>query len=194
MLQFEYARSALKLGLKLEASLGTNPFKFGMVAGTDAHTGLPAVEEDNFFGKLPHAEPSAGRALHPLAKFGDKSVMGWEMTSSGYAAVWAEENTRASLWDAMQRKETYATTGPRMVVRFFGGWDFEKADANSREPAVTGYRKGVPMGGDLSDAPAGKSPTFLCAAMKDPLSGNLDRIQIVKGWLDAKGDLQGESL
>ena len=158
MLQFEYARSALKLGLKLEASLGANPFKFGMIGSTDAHTGLAAVEEENFFGKLPHAEPSAVRASHPLAKFGDKTVMGWEVTSSGYAAVWAEENTRASIWDAMQRKETYATTGPRMVVRFFGGWDFEKADADSREPAVTGYRKGVPMGGDLTTRPRANRP------------------------------------
>ena len=190
MLQFEYARSALKLGLKLEASLGTNPYKFGMIGSTDAHTGLPAVEEDNFFGKLPHAEPSAERASHPVAKFGDKVYMGWEMVAAGYAAVWADENTRASIWDAMQRKETYATTGSRLIVRFFGGWDFDAADANSREPAVIGYRKGVPMGGDLQPAAAGKAPTFLAAAMKDPLSGNLDRIQIIKGWLDAKGDVQ----
>jgi hypothetical protein len=116
--------------------------------------------------------------------------MDWQVTSSGYAVVWAEENTRHSIYDAMARKETYATTGSRLIVRFFGGWDFDKADASSREPAVIGYRKGVPMGGDLFDAPAGKAPTFLAAAMKDPLSGNLDRIQIIKGWMDAKGDVQ----
>src|SRR5581483_2031243 len=123
------------------------------------------------------------------AKTGVK-IMDWQVCSAGYAAVWAEENTRASLWDAMQRKETYATTGSRLVVRFFGGWDFAKADADTRNPAILGYTKGVPMGGDLYEAPAGKSPTFLVAAMKDPLGANLDRIQVIKGWLDAKGELQ----
>ena len=121
---------------------------------------------------------------------GKTFLMGWQQVSSGYAGVWAQENTRESLWDAMKRKETYATTGSRMTVRFFGGWDFTPADAHSRLPAETGYAKGVPMGGDLRDAPAGKAPTFLVAALKDPLSGNLDRIQIVKGWLDAKGERQ----
>jgi hypothetical protein len=116
MLEFEYARSALKNGLKLEQKLGVNPFKFGMIGSTDAHTALAAVEEENFFGKLPHAEPSDERATHAMAKFGDKAYMGWEMTASGYAAVWATENTREALWDAMARRETYATTGPRMIV------------------------------------------------------------------------------
>ena len=188
MLQFEYARSALKTGLALESDLGTNPYKFGLIGSTDAHTGLAAVEEDNFFGKLPHHEPNPQRATHPLAKFGDKAVMGWEMVSSGYAAVWASENTREAIWDAMMRKETYATTGSRMVVRFFGGWEFEEKDAQSRLPAGTGYAKGVPMGGDLATAPKDKSPTFLVAALKDPLGANLDRYQIIKGWLDKKGD------
>jgi hypothetical protein len=109
------------------------------------------------------------------------------MSASGYAGVWATENTREALWDAMQRKEVYATTGPRMLVRFWGGWDFEEQDALSRLPAEVGYTKGVPMGGDLSGAPEGKAPTFLVAALKDPLSGNLDRIQIVKGWLGKDG-------
>jgi hypothetical protein len=118
------------------------------------------------------------------------TIMDWEVLSSGYAAVWAEENTRASIWDAMQRKETYATTGTRMLVRFFGGWDFEKSDADTRNPGLTGYTKGVPMGGDLHAAAQGKAPSFLVAAMKDPLGANLDRIQVVKGWLDAKGELQ----
>ena len=152
MLEFEYARSALKNGLKLEAQLGVNPYKYGMIGSTDAHTSLSAVEENNFFGKLPHHEPSAGRATHPLAKFGDKVVMGWEVVSSGYAAVWATENTREAIFDAMKRKEVYATTGPRMLVRFFGGWDFVDADANTRSPAVAGYTKGVPMGGDFRRA------------------------------------------
>jgi len=191
MLEFEYTRSALKNGLKLEAKFGTNPYKFGLVGSTDAHTGIVSIEEDNFFGKTTPQEPSPHRMTATFMnnpKTGVK-VMDWEVCSAGYAAVWAEENTRASLWDAMQRKETYATTGSRLVVRFFGGWDFEKSDANTRSPAATGYTKGVPMGGDLHAAPAGKSPTFLAAAMKDALSGNLDRIQIIKGWLDAKGDL-----
>ena len=115
--------------------------------------------------------------------------MGWEQTASGYAAVWARENTRESIFDAMQRRETYATTGPRMVVRFFGGFDFDATDAGHRMPAQVGYTKGVPMGGDLSAAPAGKAPTFLVAALKDPIGANLDRYQIVKGWLDAKGEV-----
>jgi hypothetical protein len=117
-------------------------------------------------------------------------VMDWEVGASGYAAVWAQENTRESIWDAMQRRETYATTGSRLIVRFFGGYDFEPADAGNRLPAYIGYTKGVPMGGDLSAAPAGKSPTFLVAALKDPIGANLDRIQIIKGWMDAKGELQ----
>jgi hypothetical protein len=189
MLQFEYARSALKNGLKLEKELGVNPYKFGMIGSTDAHTSLAAVEEDNFFGKFPPAEPSAERATHAIAKFGDKVYMGWEMVSSGYAAVWASENTRESIWDAMMRKETYATTGPRMIVRFFGGFDFDTKDAETRSPAVAGYSKGVPMGGDLRDAPPGKAPAFLVAALKDPIGANLDRFQIVKGWLTKDGTL-----
>ena len=192
MLEFEYARSALKNGLKLEQQLGTNPYKFGMVGSSDAHTGLAAMEEDNFFGKTTPQEPSPERATATFIenpKSGIK-VMDWQVSSSGYAAVWATDNTRESIWDAMQRRETYATTGSRMAVRFFGGWDFNQADAQTRSPAMAGYAKGVPMGGDLSGAPAGKAPTFLVAALKDPLGGNLDRIQIVKGWMDAKGDLQ----
>jgi Protein of unknown function (DUF3604) len=189
MLQFEYVRSALKNGLKLEKELGINPYKYGMIGSTDAHTSLAAVEEDNFFGKLPHGEPSPERATHPLAKFGDKVYMGWEMVSSGYAAVWAAENTRESIWDAMMRKETYATTGSRMIVRFFGGFDFDARDAETRSPAVAGYGKGVPMGGDLRDAPPGKVPAFLVAALKDPIGANLDRFQIIKGWLTKDGTL-----
>jgi hypothetical protein len=191
MLEFEYARSALKNGLKLEAELGTNPYKFGLVGSSDAHTGLAAMEEDNFFGKTTPQEPSPHRMLATFfdnPKSGIK-VMDWQVSASGYAAVWARENTRASLWDAMQRKETYATTGTRMIVRFFGGWDFEAADAHDRLPARLGYSKGVPMGGDLSAAPQGKAPTFLVAALKDPIGANLDRYQIVKGWRDKDGNV-----
>jgi hypothetical protein len=190
MLQYEYARSALQIGLQLNQQLGVNPYKFGMIGSTDSHTGLATAGEDNFFGKHSGAEPGPKRWEHPMAQLGDRKYEGWSMVSSGYAAVWATENTREALFDAMMRKETYATTGPRMLVRFFGGWDFEASDAQYRLPADIGYAKGVPMGGDLSDAPAGKAPTFLVAALKDAFSGNLDRIQIVKGWLDDDGERQ----
>ncbi|WP_461481879.1 DUF3604 domain-containing protein [Porticoccus sp.] len=190
--QSEYARAALKNGLKLEQQLGVNPFKFGMIGSTDAHTGISAVEEENFFSKAPPYEPAADRANHTFTKSGDQNVMSWELAASGYAAVWATENTREAIWDAMKRKEVYATTGSRMMVRFFGSWDFEAADAHTRSPAVVGYTKGVPMGGDLrpSQESAGKSPTFLVAALRDPIGANLDRIQIVKGWLDTRGEVQ----
>jgi Protein of unknown function (DUF3604) len=189
MLAYEYARSALKNGLKLEAELGINPYKFGMIGSTDSHTGLATADQDNFFGKTSSSEPSPTRATHPFIKTERGTIMGWEQVASGYAAVWATENTREALFDAMERRETYATTGPRMAVRFFGGWDFEPNDAKTRMPATAGYAKGVPMGGDLRDAPAGKAPNFLVAALKDPVGANLDRIQIVKGWLDKDGEL-----
>jgi hypothetical protein len=188
MLQYEYAREALKNGLAMEEEHGTNPYKFGMVGSSDTHTALAGVEEENYIGKHAGTEPAAGRWNHPMAKFAGRQYDGYAMSASGYAAVWASENTRAALWDAMMRKEVYATTGPRIVLRFFGGWDFNEADANSRLPAEAGYSKGVPMGGDLYSAPDGESPTFLIAALKDSLSGNLDRIQVVKGWVDARGD------
>lgn len=191
MLQHEYTRAALKNGLSLEKELGTNPYKFGLVGSSDAHTGLSAMEEDNFFGKTTPAEPSPKRLTEAFMnnpKSGIK-IMDWEVGASGYAAVWATENTRAAIWDAMQRKETYATTGPRMTVRLFGGYDFEAADANATTLAKTGYAKGVPMGGDLKAAPAGKAPSFLVAAMKDSIGANLDRYQIVKGWMDKDGKL-----
>ena len=188
MLQFEYARTALGLGLALEQNLGTNPYKFGFVGSTDSHTGLATAQEDNFFGKHSGSEPTPDRAEHPVFEIGDLILDSSIMTSSGLAAVWARENTREALFDAMANKETYATTGSRMLVRFFGGWDFTKADAQHRLPANIGYEKGVPMGGDLMKSPAGKSPSFLVAALRDPYSGNLDRIQIVKVWVDADGE------
>jgi hypothetical protein len=189
MLQHEYARSALQIGLQLEQKLGTNPYKFGMIGSTDSHTGLATAQEDNFFGKHSGTEPNKDRYLHPMAKTNNGSYESWEMVSSGLAAVWARENTREALFDAMMRKETYATTGSRMMVRFFGGWDFTEQDAANRLPADVGYVKGVPMGSDLPAAPNTRSaPTFLVAALKDPLSGNLDRIQIVKGWVDKGGE------
>jgi hypothetical protein len=186
MLRHEYARAALQTGLRLEAKLGTNPYQFGMIGSTDSHTALATAEEDNFFGKHSGGEPNKARFEHPMAKMGDVEYKGYAPLASGWAAVWAEENTRASIFDAMQRKETYATTGSRIIVRFFGGWEFDSTDANNRLPARVGYAKGVPMGGNLAARPKGrKAPTFLVAALKDPIGGNLDRIQIIKGWLDA---------
>jgi hypothetical protein len=161
-----------------------------MVGSTDTHTSLATADEDNFFGKLSHVEPDKYRWKHTIGKLGEFTLLGKDMVASGYAAVWATENTREAIFDAMMRKETYATTGPRIIVRFFGGWDFEADDANTRLPAEAGYAKGVPMGGDLTNAPEGKAPTFLLAAVKDSFSGNLDRIQIIKGWLDADGNAQ----
>ncbi len=189
MLQYEYARSALKIGLGIEQQVGVNPYRFGMIGSTDAHTGMAAAAEDNFFSKLPRVEPSARRATDTLIKFVDKAYISADIAASGYAAVWATDNTREAIFDAMRRRETYATTGPRMLVRLFAGWDFEQSDANTRRPALAGYTRGVPMGGELGEAPAGKSPTFLVAALKDPIGANLDRYQIVKGWLDAEGEL-----
>ena len=192
MLEFEYARPALKNGLKLESKIGVNPYKFGLIGSTDMHTGLVANAEDNFFGKTVPQEPNPERMTAFFMKNDDLGIeiVDWEVGASGFAAVWAEENTRAAIWDAMYRRETYATTGTRMSVRFFGGWDFAASDAQNRTPADIGYRKGVPMGADLSAAPKGKSPTFLVAALKDPIGANLDRIQIVKGWMDADGELK----
>ena len=190
MLQYEYARSALAIGLELEQKLGVNPYKFGFVGSTDSHTALATAQEDNFFGKHSGMEPNPKRVEHPMAKVGDLEYAGWSVASSGLAAVWARGNTREALFDAMTNKETYGTTGSRMLVRFFGGWNFTAADAQNRLPAAVGYAKGVPMGGDLTARPSGKSPSFLVAALRDPLSGNLDRIQIVKVWVDAAGKRQ----
>ncbi|MEH6587364.1 MAG: DUF3604 domain-containing protein [Halioglobus sp.] len=189
MLQYEYGRSGLKLGLQAAEKIGINPYQVGFIGSTDSHTGLATAAEENFFGKHAGTEPSAERMTHPVGCFGEMCIFGWEQAASGLAAVWATENTRGALFDAMKRRETYATTGPRMLVRFFGGWDFNQGDTRSRTPGQTGYNKGVPMGSELKGA-KGKAPNFLVAARKDPYSGNLDRIQIVKGWVDKKGKPQ----
>ena len=170
--------------------MGINPFKFGMVGSTDSHTSMATASEENFFGKHSGVEPEPHRWEHlvieaPTPEF---SIYGWKQMAGGWAAVWATENTREAIFDAMKRRETYATTGSRMVVRFFGGWNFTEADTHTRLPAAAGYAKGVPMGGDLRGGVEGSAPTFLVAAAKDPYSGNLDRIQIVKGWLDNDGE------
>jgi hypothetical protein len=188
MLPYEYAREALKNGLKLERQLGNNPYQFGMVGSTDSHTGLSSADENYFFGKFTHEEPVAKRMHTPMVNTDIPQRWNtWEMSASGYAAVWATQNTRTAIFDAMQRREVYATTGPRMTVRFFGGWDFEESDASFQQLAASGYATGVPMGSTLNANEDAGAPKFLVGALKDPLSGHLDRIQIIKGWLDAAG-------
>jgi hypothetical protein len=189
MLPKEYARPALKEGLKQEEKLGANPFKFGLIGSTDAHTGLPTTREDNFFGKVSTVEPSAMRWKHLIVKGikPDLSILVAQTGASGLAGVWARENTRESIWDAMTRREVYATTGSRIRVRVFGGWDFTKDEVERQDFAREGYRRGVPMGGDLTKGPSGKAPSFLIRALRDPDNANLDRVQIIKGWLDKDG-------
>ncbi|MDX1402216.1 MAG: DUF3604 domain-containing protein, partial [Kiloniellales bacterium] len=177
---------------KLEQQFGINPYQFGLIGSSDAHTGLSAMEEDNFFGKTTPQEPSPERMMNPFvvnSKTGVK-VMDWEVSSSGYAAVWATENTREAIWDGMKRKETFATTGTRMRVRVFGGWGFEEGDLARSDFAANGYENGVPMGGDLTNAPEGAAPTLLIRALRDPDGANLDRVQVVKGWTTADGEPQ----
>ena len=189
MLRGEYAREALKRGLEYQTKHGVNPFEFGVIGSTDSHTSLATAEEDNFYGKHTGSEPSPERLMHPFMSNENGTIYTWQEVSSGYAAVWAQENTRESLWDAMKRKETYGTTGSRMTIRFFGGWEFTLADARSPNLASVGYTKGVPMGAELRERPNKLAPSFLVSAMRDPIGGNLDRVQVVKGWYDKKGKL-----
>ena len=182
----DYTRSALKRGLAIEARIGINPYKFGMIGSTDSHSGMSSAEEDNFWGKM-GMDSIPENTFDPEMVIVPPSGKGIDMGAAGLAAVWAEENTRGALFDAFKRKETYATTGPRLRVRFFGGWDFDKEDAHPSILAESGYKKGVPMGSDLSKAVEDKSPAFLIQAIKDPNHANLDRIQVIKGWVDEKG-------
>jgi hypothetical protein len=195
MLPYEYARSALQIGMQLEEKLGVNPYKFGMIGSTDAHTSLATTREENFFGKAPHLEPAADRWEHvviaSLAGDPKLSSYSYETIGAGLAAVWARENTREGIFNAMQKKEAYATTGTRIIVRFFGGWDYGTDEVFRPDAVAIGYRKGVPMGGDLPARPAGKkAPVFMVGALRDTWSGNLDRIQIIKGWIDDQGERQ----
>jgi hypothetical protein len=192
MLPREYARPALKEGLNLEKELGVNPYKFGMVGSSDNHTALPTTREENNFSKASFVEPEAERMSHFLIK-GQKPELSMRLTdvgAAGLAAVWARENTRESIWDAMARKETYATSGTRIRVRVFAGWDFKADDVQKPDFARTGYERGVPMGGDLHNAPKGEAPKFMIRALRDPDGANLDRVQVIKGWLDSKGEQQ----
>ena len=198
MLPREYAREALKRGLKFEEEIGANPFKFGMLGSTDSHTSLATIEENNYFGKASLAEPSAdpGRFQETITGImqqpngPDITIRHFKTLAAGFAAVWATDNTREGLWDAMKRKEVYATTGTRITVRVFAGWDFREDEVQRPDFAAQGYTRGVPMGGDLRKAPQGKAPTFLIRGLRDVDGANLDRIQIIKGWLDADGNTQ----
>jgi len=186
MLPGNYVREALKRGLSLERRLGVNPYAFGMVGSTDSHTALSTGDEDNFFGKHTGNEPSQhDRSVLPQNLGTREGRFGWNYLAGGYAAAWARGNTRAEIFDAFKRREVYATTGPRMVLRVFGGFDFAAKDWDG-DWVRAGYTRGVPMGGELSDG--GKAPTFLISALKDPDGANLDRVQIVKGWLDSAGN------
>ncbi len=191
MLQYEYARSALLWGMKHQLKLGTNPFKFGMVGGTDNHVSLSTTREENFFGKLPNLLPGPDRTQEAMVMKADgtPAVKSWETGASGLTGIWAHENTRASLWDAMARKEVYATTGTRITVRVFAGWDFGADEVERPDFAEQGYKRGVPMGGDLTEAPAGRSPVFMVRALRDVDGANLDRVQIIKGWVGADGQM-----
>ena len=179
-----YVRSALLRGLTLEQRMGANPYAFGLIGSTDSHTALATADEDNFFGKHTGNEPKSDRAMLPQNLGTRQGRFGWHYLASGYAAAWARGNTRAEIFDAFMRREVYATTGSRMVVRLFAGFDFSESDWEG-DWVRAGYTRGVPMGGDLVDA--GKAPVFLVSALKDPDGANLDRVQIVKGWLDADG-------
>ncbi len=195
MLPREYAREALQRGLAYEARLGVNPFKFGLIGSTDSHTSLATTEENNYFGKVASLEPTSdpirfeevvtGRPAPPGAQ-----MYGRELSAAGLACVWARDNTRDALWDAMARKEVFGTTGTRLIVRVFGGFDFSQKDLDRSDFATHGYANGVPMGGDLKTAAAGKAPTLLIRAIRDPDGANLDRIQVIKGWLDTAGKPQ----
>ena len=193
MLQYEYARTALQVGLQQEQKFGINPYKFGMIGSTDAHTSLATTRDENTWSKTPTMEPAADRWEHVVigSVAGDDALTtyAYETLASGLAGVWARENTRAALFEAMQKKETYATTGTRITVRLFGGWNYGKDEVYRPDAVSIGYRKGVPMGGDLPKAPDGiEAPVFMVGALKDAWSGNLDRIQIVKGWVDENGE------
>jgi len=179
----DYARSGLKRGLALEAKLGTNPYKYGFIGSSDSHTGLSAVEERTFAGKSKHDAFPGTRA----GPSGLGAAKGWDMGAAGFVAAWATENTRQGLYEAFKRREVYASTGPRITLRFFGGYEFAKTDLNAKDLSAVGYRKGVPMGGDLKRHARDRAPAFMVAAMKDPLAAHLDRLQIVKGWMDADG-------
>ncbi len=184
----DYARSALRLGLALEQKTGVNPYQFGMIGSTDSHSGLSSAEEGNFWGKF--ARDSTPQTKRSNDAIGGGKVTGWSMSASGLAAVWAKDNTREEIFAAFQRKEVYATTGTRLQVRVFGGWDFAADTLESTDFAALGYQQGVPMGGALAPrayTDKEQAPQMMIRAVKDPNNANLDRIQVIKGWVDRGG-------
>jgi hypothetical protein len=188
----DYVRSALKLGLQLEETLGGNPYQFGFIGSSDAHTALASVEESNMWGKVAYDSIPENK-IRPVAE-DEKINVAWDMSASGLAAVWAESNTREAIYSAFKRREVYATTGPRIAVRFFGGWDFPATVEDIGDIGKVGRDTGVPMGGQLVAPPdnddresGSRAPQFLIEAFKDPTGANLDRVQMVKGWVDAAG-------
>ncbi|MAT91293.1 MAG: hypothetical protein CME59_01700 [Halioglobus sp.] len=178
----DFVREALKRGLEIEHSLGLNPYRLGVIGSTDSHTSTSSAEEDNFLGKL--ATDSIPE--NKQTRFGDDglSSSGWAMSASGLAAVWATENTREAILQALRRREVYATTGPRIGVQFYGGAGFLADTLASAGLHELARNRGVPMGGELRGA---QPPSFVVIATRDPVGANLDRIQIVKGWLEADG-------
>jgi hypothetical protein len=182
----EYAREALKRGILMERRLGVNPFKFGMIGASDIHTGLSTSEENNYMGEFAAGEPSATRASRSETRGIGMQRQGWQSLSGALAAVWATANTREAIFDAMKRREVYATTGSRMSVRVFGGFGLTARDFRS-DWVRNGYARGVPMGGTLEARANQRAPSFMIDALKDPDGANLDRVQIVKGWVDANG-------
>ena len=183
----DYIRPALLRGLAIEEKIGFNPYRFGLIGSTDSHTGMASAEEPNFWGKFPRDGIPENKTRRWRGGPGGPGPSGWSMSASGLAAVWAEDNTREAILDAFRRREVYATTGPRIAARVFGGWGFSEADAQAPSLAEVGYAGGVAMGGELSAAPGGAAPSFLVRAMKDPKGANLDRVQVIKGWIDASG-------
>lgn len=193
MLPHEYARGGLKLGLAQEAELGVNPFKFGFVGATDSHTSLATARDDNNFGKVSYMEPNPDRfggQIVPDPEGIGTGTFEFETLASGLQGVWSRENTREAIFDTMLRKETYATTGSRITVRVFAGWDYDEKDVLRPDFAATGYQGGVPMGGDLTQAPEDKTPRLMIRALRDPDGANLDRVQVVKGWMATDGALE----
>jgi hypothetical protein len=184
----DFVRSGVIKGMKVEQALGINPFKLGFVGGTDNHNGMMGdVDEDNFAG-------AHGPEDSPVKQRREGSVTGWinsrELSIGALTAVWARSNTRAAIWDAMHARETYATSGPRIALRFFAGWDLDEGLHTRADAVEQGYLNGVPMGGDLGKHDGSRAPRFLVMTSKDPLGANLDRVQIVKGWVDAGGQLR----
>ncbi len=189
MLKFEYGRAALKTGLELERKLGANPYKFGMTASSDSHTALSTTREENYFGKYQATEPSNDRHNKPVIPTDDPDlqILTAQESAAGLTAVWARENTRSEIFNAIRRKEVFATTGTRIRVRVFAGWDFSADEVSRHDFTDRGYQGGVPMGGELFSAPAGKAPRLMVRALRDPDGANLDRVQVIKGWIDKKG-------